>query len=68
MDHEPAHFREEVRSRRPRPEETSRLSLPAGTPVMLVCRTAFAEDRRVVEVNEMVLDASAHVHEYDFEA
>lgn len=35
---------------------------------MLVCRTAFAEDRRVVEVNEMVLDASAHVHEYDFEA
>ncbi|RLV69458.1 GntR family transcriptional regulator [Streptomyces sp. CBMAI 2042] len=35
---------------------------------MLVCRTAFAEDGRAVEVNEMVLDAAAYVLEYDFDA
>lgn len=27
-----------------------------------------AEERRVVEVNEMVLDAAAYVLEYDFDA
>lgn len=64
----PVHFREEVRSRMPLPEEAARLSLPAGTPVMLICRTAFAEEGRVVEVNEMVLDAAAYVLEYDFDA
>ncbi|MFD3412966.1 GntR family transcriptional regulator [Streptomyces cyaneofuscatus] len=68
LGHEPVHFREEIRSRMPLAEEASRLSLPAGTPVMLVCRTAFAEEGRVVEVNEMVLDASAYVLEYDFDA
>ncbi|WP_411083222.1 GntR family transcriptional regulator [Streptomyces sp. cmx-18-6] len=65
----PVRFREEIRSRMPLPEEASKLSLPAGTPVILVCRTAFAEeDRRPVEVNEMVLDAAAYVLEYDFDA
>lgn len=64
----PVHFREEVRSRMPLPEEAAKLSLPAGTPVMLICRTAFAEKGRVVEVNEMVLDAAAYVLEYDFDA
>lgn len=52
----------------PLPEEASRLSLPAGTPVMLVCRTAYAEEGRAVQVNEMVLDAAAYVLEYDFDA
>ncbi|MFQ6850285.1 GntR family transcriptional regulator [Streptomyces sp. 35M1] len=64
----PVHFREEIRSRMPLPEEAAKLSLPAGTPVMLICRTAFAEEGRVVEVNEMVLDAAAYVLEYDFDA
>ncbi|MFD3737051.1 GntR family transcriptional regulator [Streptomyces sp. CB00316] len=68
LGHKPVHFREEIRSRMPLPEETSRLGLPAGTPVMLVCRTAFAEDGSPVEVNEMVLDAAAYVLEYDFDA
>ncbi|MFD6528599.1 GntR family transcriptional regulator [Streptomyces sp. NPDC060184] len=68
LGHEPVHFREEIRSRMPRPEETARLGLPTGTPVMLVCRTAFAEDGRPVEVNEMVLDAGSYVLEYDFDA
>ncbi|MFC9033135.1 GntR family transcriptional regulator [Streptomyces arboris] len=68
LGHKPVHFREEIRSRMPLPEEASKLSLPAGTPVMLVCRTAFAEDGQAVEVNEMVLDAAAYVLEYDFDA
>ncbi|MCD9900976.1 GntR family transcriptional regulator [Streptomyces sp. MT29] len=68
LGHKPVHFREEIRSRMPLPEEASRLSLPAGTPVMLVCRTSFAAEGRAVEVNEMVLDAAAYVLEYDFDA
>lgn len=64
----PARFREEVRSRMPSPDEAARLGLGAGTPVVLVCRTAFAADGRVVEINEMVLDASAYVLEYEFDA
>ncbi len=68
LGHGPVRFREEVRSRMPLPEETAQLDLPAGTPVMLICRTAFADKGRVVEVNEMVLDAAAYVLEYDFDA
>lgn len=60
LGYKPVHFREEIRSRMPLPQEASRLSLAAGTPVMLVCRTAFAVDGRAVEVNEMVLDAAAY--------
>ncbi|MFF9522784.1 UTRA domain-containing protein [Streptomyces achromogenes] len=62
----PVRFREEVRSRMP--EEAGRLELPAGVPVVLVARTAFDAEGRAVEVNEMVLDSSAYVLEYDFEA
>lgn len=68
LGHGPVRFREEVRSRMPLPEETAQLGLPAGTPVMLICRTAIADEGRVVEVNEMVLDAAAYVLEYDFDA
>ncbi|MGW1775382.1 GntR family transcriptional regulator [Streptomyces sp. NPDC002104] len=68
LGHGPARFREEVRSRMPNAEEAASLGLAAGTPVVLVVRTAFDADGRVVEVNEMVLDASAYVLEYDFGA
>ncbi|MFE3601219.1 GntR family transcriptional regulator [Streptomyces sp. NPDC059142] len=64
----PVHFREEVRSRMPSQDETNLLALSAGTPVMLVCRTAFAAGGRPVEVNEMVLDSASYVLEYDFDA
>lgn len=64
----PARFREEVRSRMPVPEEAERLRLPAGTPVILISRTAMTADGRTVEVNEMILDSSAYVLEYDFDA
>ncbi|MDH6143370.1 DNA-binding GntR family transcriptional regulator [Kitasatospora sp. GP30] len=64
----PVRFREEIRSRMPSAEEAAALELAAGTPVVLVCRTAFSADGRAVEVNEMVLDAGAYVLEYEFEA
>ncbi len=64
----PVHFEELVRARMPCKDEVDRLGLSAGTPVVLVCRTAFAADGRAVEVNEMVLDSAAYVLEYAFDA
>ncbi|MCX5524248.1 GntR family transcriptional regulator [Streptomyces bobili] len=64
----PVRFREEIRSRMPGADEADRLELPPGVPVMLVARTAFDADGAAVEVNEMVLDSSAYVLEYGFEA
>ncbi|OCC10511.1 UTRA domain protein [Streptomyces sp. PTY087I2] len=64
----PVRFQGEIRSRVPLPEEVAKLRLPAGTPVVLICRTAFAEEGRVVEGNEMVPDAAAYVRGDDFDA
>ncbi|WP_330461850.1 GntR family transcriptional regulator [Streptomyces sp. NBC_00820] len=64
----PVRFREEIRSRMPSADETEQLSLPTGVPVMLMARTAYDAEGVPVEVNEMVLDSSAYVLEYDFEA
>ncbi|MDT0436908.1 MULTISPECIES: GntR family transcriptional regulator [Streptomyces] len=68
LGHKPVHFREEIRSRMPSKDEAARLSMSAGTPVILICRTAFAEEGRPVEINEMTLDAASYVLEYDFDA
>ncbi|MFF9480789.1 GntR family transcriptional regulator [Streptomyces sp. NPDC014733] len=64
----PLRFREEIRSRMPSRDEADRLRLGAGTPVIVIVRTAFADGGRPVEVNEMILDSSAYVLEYDIEA
>ncbi|MCX4660538.1 MULTISPECIES: GntR family transcriptional regulator [Streptomyces] len=68
LGHGPVRFREEIRSRMPTQDEAARLGLGSGTPVVLICRTAFGADGRAVEVNEMTLDSAAYVLEYDFEA
>ncbi|MEW1548006.1 GntR family transcriptional regulator [Streptomyces tsukubensis] len=68
LGHAPARFREEVRARMPSQEEAGRLGLGSGVPVVLVCRTAYTEPARAVEVNEMVLDSAAYILEYGFEA
>ncbi|MER7732370.1 GntR family transcriptional regulator [Streptomyces erythrochromogenes] len=68
LGHGPVHFREEIRSRMPSAEEADRLALTMGTPVIRIVRTAFAEDGRAVEVNEMTLDSASYVLEYDFDA
>ncbi|GGT60615.1 MULTISPECIES: GntR family transcriptional regulator [Streptomyces] len=61
---EPVLFSEELRARMPSEEERTALALAAGTPVLEICRTAFTEDERPVEVNQMLLDAGSYVLEY----
>jgi GntR family transcriptional regulator len=68
LGHKPVHFREEVRSRMPSQDEATQLAMSAGTPVMLICRTAFTDEGRPVEINEMTLDAASYILEYDFDA
>ncbi|GGT62720.1 GntR family transcriptional regulator [Streptomyces lateritius] len=68
LGHEPAHFREEIRCRMPTAAESTRLSLELGTPVILIARTAFTAKGTPVELNEMTLDSSSYVLEYDFDA
>jgi len=68
LGYKPVHFREEIRSRMPTKDEAARLSISAGTPVILICRTAFADEGRPVEINEMTLDAASYILEYDFDA
>ncbi|KOG48393.1 GntR family transcriptional regulator [Streptomyces decoyicus] len=68
LGHKPVHFREEIRSRMPSQEEADKLQLTMGTPVILVCRTAFADGGNAVEVNEMTLDSASYVLEYAFDA
>ncbi|GAA2539346.1 MULTISPECIES: GntR family transcriptional regulator [Streptomyces] len=68
LGYKPAHFREEIRSRMPSKDEAAQLGMSAGTPVVLVCRTAFTDEGRPVEINEMTLDAASYILEYDFDA
>lgn len=68
IGHRPVRFREEVRSRMPGAAETEHLRLLPGTPVMLIRRTAVTATGRAVEVNDMILDASAYILEYDIDA
>ncbi|MGZ3099923.1 GntR family transcriptional regulator [Streptomyces sp. H72] len=68
LGHKPVHFREEIRSRMPTQDEATELGMSAGTPVILVCRTAFTDGGRPVEINEMTLDAASYILEYDFDA
>lgn len=68
LGHAPARFREEVRGRAPGLNEIKRLELAAGSPVIHIARTAYTSDGRVVELAELVMDASAYVLEYDVDA
>lgn len=66
--HAPVMFVEELRCRMPHPTETDQLRLPEGTPVIEITRQAFQADGQCVEVNRMILDATAYVLEYQFTA
>jgi GntR family transcriptional regulator len=65
--HAPARFREDLRSRMPRPEEIESLAIAPGTPVVDICRVALDANDTPVEVNEMTADASAYVFRYEFD-
>ncbi|GAA0922191.1 GntR family transcriptional regulator [Streptomyces thermoalcalitolerans] len=60
----PVRFVEELRARMPSQDESERLHLAEGTPVVEIYRTAITEDGKPVEVNRMLLDAGVYVMEY----
>lgn len=63
----PMNFEEQVRARMPSAEEARRLSLSnTGVPVLWIVRVAYAASGQPVEVNEMILDATVYVLQYDF--
>ena len=64
----PEWFREDLRARMPLAEETEKLRLPPGTPVVEITRTAYSADGTPVEVNEMTADAGSYVFRYQFTA
>lgn len=64
----PVHFTELVRGRLPLGEERQALSLAVGNPVLEIVRTAVTVERRPVEVNVMIADATAYVLRYDIDA
>jgi len=66
--HSPQTFTEYVRGRMPVPDERKRLELPDGTPVLEITRHAYDQNGRCVEVNRMILDATAYVIDYTFPA
>lgn len=70
LGHTPVRFVERVIARAPRPEEVEHLDLgtSVGTLVVEVTRFAFTEAGRCIEVNRMVLDATAYELEYTFSA
>jgi Transcriptional regulators len=68
LGYSPVHFTEEVRARMPQPEEGRLLKMPAGTPVMVVVRTAYTIGGMPVELNEMIMDSASYVLQYDFDA
>lgn len=70
LGHAPARFVEKVTARSPRPDEVERLELASavGAIVLEIVRYAYTEAGRCVEVNRMVLDATAYDLEYEFAA
>jgi GntR family transcriptional regulator len=70
LGHAPVRFTERITSRAPRPEEVERLELTTavGTLVFEITRYAYTEAGRCVEVNRMVLDATAYELQYEFTA
>ncbi|QKV93206.1 GntR family transcriptional regulator [Streptomyces sp. NA02950] len=60
----PVRFVEELRARMPSQDETERLHLAEGTPVVEIYRTALTVEGKPVEVNRMLLDAGVYVMEY----
>lgn len=62
----PVEAREQTRARMPSPDEAEALGLGDGTPVIIIVRTVADEAGRILEVNEMTLDASKYILENDF--
>jgi GntR family transcriptional regulator len=68
LGHAPVHFREEIRVRMPSREEAGQLAIPADRTVIKLARTAFDAEGQAVEINEMTMDSTAYVLDYEFDA
>jgi len=68
LGHAPATFTEYLRARMPHPDETDRLDLPDGTPIIEITRHAHTETGDCIEVNRMILDGTAYLLDYTFPA
>lgn len=66
--HPPARFMEQTSFRMPRPDETDRLDVGAGTPVIERFRAAFDDDDRPVECVIAVSAGDVYVLEYRVDA
>lgn len=64
--HAPVGFTEQVVARMPSRVESDTLGLPPGTPVLVVSRAAVDAGGRVVELAEMVIDASVVALTYEW--
>jgi GntR family transcriptional regulator len=70
LGHAPVRFSERLTARAPRPDEVERLELTSavGAQVFEIIRCAYTEVGRCVEVNRMILDATAYELVYDFKS
>lgn len=70
LGHAPAQFTEAITARAPMPDEVDRLDLGTSTGAIVfeIIRHAYTEAGRCIEVNRMVLDASAYRLEHHFAA
>ncbi|WP_412541158.1 UTRA domain-containing protein [Longispora sp. K20-0274] len=66
--HAPARFTEYVRGRVPSPVEAEGLGLLSGAFVLEITRHPFTAAGLCVEVNRMILDATAYILDYSFDA
>lgn len=62
----PVDAKERIRARIAMPDEVDVLELGAGACVIVIERTVTDAEGRILEVNEMTLDAARYVLEYDF--
>lgn len=62
----PVKARERVYGRAATSEEVEALGVSKGMSIFLIERTAYDEQGRAVEVNEMTLDATKYILEYEF--
>ena len=66
--HAPKRFRTQLRARVPSLEEAAALEIGDDTPVLVTARTAFDGAGDAVEVNEMILDSTVYVLQFDYDA
>ena len=64
LGHTPVKVTEELRARMPLRYEATELKLPAGTAVIVLCRTSFDASGRPLKFTKTTMDADAYVLEY----